>query len=698
MKTFLKIFAAIFSLLILTAIAIPFLISADTLKGQLVAQVKKATGRTLEIKGDTKLTIFPNIAVEASDVTLSNGAGFKAPYLVHFDKLATGAALKPLLKKELIITGITVEGATLNLEQNASGAKNWEFTAEKLQDTAEDVAKAPEAQEESKSPLKRFALGDVTIKDTAVNYNAVGKQPMALSYIDVTLRGADANSPLELDGSAEYNGETISVALDVKDTKDFLAGKDSPIVLALKLPGGSLDFNGSGAMLENDWRAKGALDADFSALSRVMKLATGKAGGGMPEKVSAKGNLSATRSKIGVSDAKFNVDGTAATGSLAVGLGGAVPNITGNLALGDLDTAVFNKSGTSEEAGESNSAPRGSREGWSNEPINLDGLKAINADLDLTARSIKSGKLELGATDANVKVAGGKATVNLRKTSLYDGTASGVVSASTAGVAADVNIASVHIEPLLAALMDKSRLRGDANLKLNVRASGNSQQEWVNSMNGNGTFKVLNGAFKGIDVGKFLRDAKKGFMSDSESESTDFTELGGSFSMKDGVVSNSDLAMKSPALRLSGNGSASLPARTVNYRAVPTIAQTSKGQGGKDEVGGLTIPLMITGPWSNISITPDLAGMVQEGLKDPAAFKQNIQGLRDTIGDFNSKDDLKRLLTGEKAPAAETEAPAETTAPAQAAPSEAAPAAPLSEKEQRQQMIEQGIGNLLKGL
>ena len=86
MKRLFKIVGVVIALLVIAALAAPMFISSDTLKAQLVAQVKKATGRTLEIKGDTSVTIFPNIAVSAADVTLSNPEGFTTPYLVSLKK------------------------------------------------------------------------------------------------------------------------------------------------------------------------------------------------------------------------------------------------------------------------------------------------------------------------------------------------------------------------------------------------------------------------------------------------------------------------------------------------------------------------------------------------------------------------------------------------------------------------------------
>lgn len=700
LRTVAKILGGFVALIIVALLAAPLFISSDMLKAQLIAQVKKATGRTLEIQGDTSVTLFPNIAVNVNDVTLSNPEGFTTPYFVQLKTLSTGAQLRPLLRGELIIDGITLDGATINMEELKSGAKNWEFTAEKIQDTAEKAAKAPEAQKQSESPIKRFALGDVTITNSAVNMIKPGANVMSLSGIDATLQGADANSPLKLEGNANYREEEISLAIDIANTKQFLNGESSPLIASVKLPGAALDFKGDARMGEAI-SAKGKLNANTSALPKVLAWATSQpAAEGLPEQVSVKGDLDYNANVIKLGDATLRADSLAASGVLGVNLQQKTPGISGTLDLGDvnLDTLLPPTKETKSSGGgaiSSSTNKSAPSEGWSNKTVDLSGLKAVNADLNLKLNSLKSGKFELGKTATHVGINDGALALNIAQTALYSGTASGIINASPQGIGANLAISKVNIDALMSALSGDSRLEGLANVKLNVRATGTSQRAWVNSLNGNGAISVRDGALKGINIGQFLRDAKQGFLFKSEAESTDFSELGGTFTIAQGVLTNSDLAMKSPALRVTGSGSANLPARTLNYRLVPTLAQTSKGQGGKDAVGGLTVPLVITGAWSNPSVTPDLAGALQEGLKNPEAIKQNIESIKDTIGDFNSKDDLKRALLGEKKPATTT--PTTTTAPATKPATTTGTTAPAP-KPTKEEQIKQGIGGLLKGL
>ncbi|HMG60914.1 MAG TPA: hypothetical protein VK583_14390, partial [Burkholderiales bacterium] len=68
-------------------------------------------------------------------------------------------------------------------------------------------------------------------------------------------------------------------------------------------------------------------------------------------------------------------------------------------------------------------------------------------------------------------------------------------------------------------------------------------------------------SLKGVNLGELLRKAKSLRESNPPAEQgalpaerTDFTELGASFVIRNGVAHNDDLSAKSPLLRLAGSG------------------------------------------------------------------------------------------------------------------------------------------------
>jgi AsmA protein len=93
-------------------------------------------------------------------------------------------------------------------------------------------------------------------------------------------------------------------------------------------------------------------------------------------------------------------------------------------------------------------------------------------------------------------------------------------------------------------------------------------------------------------------------------QKTDFAELAGTYTIKSGILSNQDLELKSPLLRVAGKGTVDLPQQTVNYRVEPKAVASTTGQGGASEASGIMVPVIIEGPWSNLSYKPDLAAAV----------------------------------------------------------------------------------------
>jgi AsmA protein len=595
--------------------------------------------------------LFPNIAVKAEDVTLGNPAGFSAPYFAHFAKLETGAALMPLFHKELNVTGITLDGATLNLEQNAAGVKNWEFTQEKVkQAAAKDAAESASAP--ASSPLSKFALGDVKISDSTVNYAVAGKPPVAVKDITLTISGADGASALKVDGSVNYQGQPVKLTVDIDSAAHFLNGDATETKFDVSLPAANIHFDGK-ASLKNTITANGALKLSIDNLPKLLSWATGKsaAQGGI-QQVALDSTLALDGpASIALNPFKGSVNGAEANGKFLINTSGAVPSVSGALNLGALDLAAFSggKAG-GKSAGASSDASAGAADGWSDAPIDLSGLRAVNAELAIKADSVATGSVALGATAMDIALNGGALKLSLSKAALYEGNVSGVVSVNGGGtgaaIATDLTLTGVKIEPLVTAISGKSRLSGTANMTLNVSGSGSSEHAIIRSLNGKGDVKITDGAIKGANLAQFWREARKGFLFDSPSQETDFSELSASYTIANGILSNNDLALMSPALRVSGSGTANMPERTINYRIVPTITGTLKGQGGAKDAKGLDVPLLITGPWSNPQVLPDVKSMVTDAIKNPDALKQNLKDIGNTIKGLNSPKDIKRALFG----------------------------------------------------
>jgi len=90
-------------------------------------KVKRATGRDFQVRGELSIRLLPTLTVLAHDVTLSNADWGSRPAMLTVNRIAFAIALRPLLKEEIRILSVDVEGADVLLESDGKGGGNWVF-------------------------------------------------------------------------------------------------------------------------------------------------------------------------------------------------------------------------------------------------------------------------------------------------------------------------------------------------------------------------------------------------------------------------------------------------------------------------------------------------------------------------------------------------------------------------------------------
>jgi len=93
----------------------------------------------------------------------------------------------------------------------------------------------------------------------------------------------------------------------------------------------------------------------------------------------------------------------------------------------------------------------------------------------------------------------------------------------------------------------------------------------------------------------------------------------GTASVTNGVISNKDLAAKSPLLRVQGEGQVDLNREALDYLLTTKVVGSLKGQGGKtlDELQGVSIPVQISGTFAK----PDYKVRLDKVLKESTEQK-----------------------------------------------------------------------------
>ena len=114
------------ALLVLALVAVWLFVDPNDYKDRISAAVKQSTGRSLSLPGELKLSVFPWIKLQTGEAALGNPAGFGDEPFLTLKRASLSVKLMPLLKKQLEVGRIEIDGLDLKLRQNAAGKGNWE--------------------------------------------------------------------------------------------------------------------------------------------------------------------------------------------------------------------------------------------------------------------------------------------------------------------------------------------------------------------------------------------------------------------------------------------------------------------------------------------------------------------------------------------------------------------------------------------
>ena len=639
--------AIVLVVLVAAALAAPLLIPVDTYKAEILTRVQAATGREARIDGDFKLSLLPTLEFTAGKVSLANAPGQAPAQMVTLDKLNVRVAMLPLLHGAVEIQSFVLDKPVIALAVDKNGTPNWQFgkTAAAPRPAPAGTAAPPPAgsQAGGGSRLSGLSLGDVRIVDGQASYaDARSGAKYQIDAINMKVALPSLSSPMKTDGSAVWNNEKISLVLNIADPDALLDAKPTAVDASVSGNPLKLAFKGQLAN-EKTIDAKGSLDLDVPSVRKLaawagQPLAAPGSGFG-PLKIS--GSVDVAGAKIKFSQASLALDAIKGSGDFRFDGSGAKPYVNGRLSLNTVDANPYLPP---QAAGSAPAAPAGPAPApeqpaeWSDAPIDFSALRAADADFDLKVEGLIVRKIKIGASHLAVALKGGKLVADLTDMALYQGHGKAKVIADASQavptVGLDFDLADFQANPFLSDAMDMTKLEGTANANLDASGRGASQRAIVSSLNGNGKVDFKNGAIRSINLAEMVRNVESAFLDPKarEMQKTDFAELGGTFIIRNGILTNDDMALQSPLLRATGKGTVDLPKRRVDYRVEPKVVASTEGQGGQSKLAGLMVPVAIQGPWDNLSYRPDLSGAVGN--------------IGDIAKDPSKLQDLKKLLPG----------------------------------------------------
>ncbi len=305
--------------------------------------------------------------------------------------------------------------------------------------------------------------------------------------------------------------------------------------------------------------------------------------------------------------------------------------------------------------------------------IDLSALRSVNGSFALRAASVALHQYRVADLLLDATLETGVLRVSALRAKVWGGSidATAIADARASRVALKATANGVNINALLKDVAEKDLLEGTGRVTADLDTAGRGLTEMKSRLKGSVAVQLRDGAVKGFNLAKSLRQAKSALSARRDSaqrasqvEKTDFSEMNASFQIDQGVARSHDLDMKSPYLRLGGEGQVDIGKSRIDYTARATVTDTSKGQDGADLVAlkGLTVPVKLSGPleamdwniqWSAVAagaLKNQLEGKLKDRLAGPAASgvatQEQLQDKAKEAAKEKVKEQVKDKLKG----------------------------------------------------
>ena len=565
-------------------------------KAQVIQLVKDKKQGDLRLDGDITLIFLPSIGANLGKVSLSEVNSDKQ--FAAIEDVHVSLALMPLFSQEMLVNEVVISGLQVTLVKHKGGRSN-----------IDDLLGSNVNRKPDDSGQVKFDIASINIADANLNYSdeASGAQ---YSLKDFNLKtGRIANgvaSNIVLSMAMQGNKPKLEVSTELQATLTFDLSKKQysldDLIIAVEA---------TGDMLPNK-SVSGELKGDIQIDATKQTLQINLAGGLLQSQLKAMVEVN------GFSD----------------------PAIRFDMDVDQFDVDSY----LPKEPVEAKVTTKEQR-------LDLSALRKLDLDGSLRIGSLKVANIKSSNVRVDVKARNGKLNLSPLSADLYQGRLDGSVSVNavaTPKITIKQKLTAINIATLSRDAANFDTLEGTGDVDINLTMQGNTVSAMKKRLNGNVSLSLADGAIKGINVAKKLREAKAMFakggtkvqtQAADKNEKTDFSELKASFKVKNGVARNNDLSLKAPLLRLTGSGKIDIANEIMNYLAKAALSKTLEGQGGADSVNGITVPVRISGSLSGLTYKLDFGAMVG------GAAKQKIEAKKAEIK-TKLQDKLKDSLKG----------------------------------------------------
>lgn len=647
MNAVVKIVGGVAVIVVGVAVAAPFLVPTQTIIDQISKQVESTTGRTLQIAGDSEVSILPSLNVTLNNVRLSNMTTGSAEDMLSMEQLSVHIPWLSLLSGEAKLERFVINNPIVTLETDKQGQPNWQLFP--TQDNHPTLTQTKTTQQSSAVSLPSgfdVSLGEVAIYGGSITYidGQTGVQH-SVNELDLSIQLPSLYKALTVNGAVTYQSQKFELMSVVDTPAKAIVGDAFNIEQRLTSQLLNLEFNGVVAHKGKDIQGELTLAGEsVKAITQWQNIALSAKDNAFNQ-FSVAGSMSFVGNTFTLNSLVAKLDELEIKGQSKIVLG-PKPNINANIDLGMLDLNPYLPEPAATPAPDKPDAQTPSQPiVWDDTPIDLSVLGQVNADIVVRSTGLKAHDITLGENQFSLQLKNSVAHLGLDEFNAYDGTGKGSVKINSAvtpyKIVTNFALKNINAEPLLTDAVGFDKVLGKGSIDWNLTTQGQSQKQLVSTLAGNVAFSFKDGGVKGANIAQMTRKAKEMLKGDFSSlkdglnadydpqQKTDFSALTGSFVFKEGVGRNNDLSLASPLIRITGSGEVDLPKTNVNYRLVTGIVDTVEGQASADKSTGFKVPLRIKGPFHKVDVSLDISSAAKENVKDKLKdkLKDKFKGL-----------------------------------------------------------------------
>lgn len=221
-------------------------------KARIEAEFEDMTGRELTLEGPIELTLFPSLGLRLEAVRVGNAPGFEELPFAELRVVEVAVAVLPLLRSELEVQRIEVDGGRLQLSRLEDGRNNWDDLVLRLEAAGES--------EEARAGRIVSLAGAPGFADAAILRASGNGGSSRRELRDLRIAGLNLTD-LSVVWDDRREGARMTLAPLNLSLSDFRPGIDSPLRLDARLD--FLPDEGEPVLLELDGDA--LLNIDLSA-------------------------------------------------------------------------------------------------------------------------------------------------------------------------------------------------------------------------------------------------------------------------------------------------------------------------------------------------------------------------------------------------------------------------------------------------